>query len=189
MQPQQANHLPFKKTTVLSSCRLTCHELQSQTLRSCNDLLLTQESEISPKISFPQHKEKSYHQARHDCRCAVWRKVDFFHRTSLFFGVHSDSVASEANVGSIPVDGETGGSHLSKLQVCWRWNCCKKSRQAHGYFKKRQLDRTAFSPEPETGLGQQSGVPCANPGIKHPGKGTCCSGGDSQIYRNTFQQK
>lgn len=77
------------------------------------------------KISFPQHKEKSYHQARHDCRCAVWRKVDFFHRTSLFFGVHSDSVASEANVGRVPVDGETGGSYLSKPQVCWRWNCCK----------------------------------------------------------------
>lgn len=129
MQPQQANYLPFKKTTVLSSYSLTCHELQSQTLRSCNDpfqlKLLTQESQISSKISFTQHKEKSYHQARHDCRCAVWRKVDLFHRTSLFFGVHSDSVASEANVGCVPVDGETGGSYLSKLQVCWRWNCCK----------------------------------------------------------------
>lgn len=106
---------------------LTCHELQSQPLRSCNDQLkrLTQESQISSKISFPQHKEKSYHQARHNCRCAVWRKVDLLHRTSLFFGVHSDSVASEANIGCVPVDGETGGSYLSKLQVCWRWNCCK----------------------------------------------------------------
>lgn len=142
MQIQLANYFAFKKTTVLSSCSLTRPQLQSQTLGSCNDLLqlkfLTQESEIASNISFPQHKEKSYHQARHDCRCAVWRKVDFFHRTSLFFGVHSDSVASEANIWCIPVDGETGGSHLSKLQVCWRWNCCKNPDWHVVSLKKRQ---------------------------------------------------
>lgn len=62
MQLQKANYLSFKKTTVLNSCRLTCYELQSQTLRSCNDLLqlnlLTQESEISSKISFHNTKKE-----------------------------------------------------------------------------------------------------------------------------------
>lgn len=47
----------------------------------------------------------------------------------------------------------------------------QKSRQARGYFKKRQLDKRVLCPEHETGLGQESGVPCANTGIKHPGRG------------------
>lgn len=48
----------------------------------------------------------------------------------------------------------------------------QKSRLAHSYFKKKTvLDKTIFSPEHKTGLGQESGVPCANTGIKHCGRG------------------
>lgn len=75
MQLQQANYLPFTKASVLSSCRLTCHELQSQTLRRCNDLLqlklLTQEPEISSKnfISTTQRKKLPSSQTRLQMCC------------------------------------------------------------------------------------------------------------------------
>lgn len=48
----------------------------------------------------------------------------------------------------------------------------QKSRLAHSYFRKKTvLDKTIFSPEHKRGLGQEGGVPCANTGIKHCGKG------------------
>lgn len=59
----------------------------------------------------------------------------------------------------------------------------QKSRLARGKFKKKTvLDKTIFSPEHETGLGQESGVPRANTGIRHRGKG---HGIQEEILRST----
>lgn len=54
-------------------------------------------------------------------------------------------------------------------------------------LKKTVLDKTVFSPEHETGLGlkymgRKSGVPSANTGIKHPGRG---QGIQEEILKST----
>lgn len=76
----------------------------------------------------------SYHEPRHNHRWAVWRKVDFLHRSRLILRGHPHSIASEVHIGCCPLGTEADGCHLSEPQVGWSRNGCQEGHWLKDYL-------------------------------------------------------